>query len=890
MTHDPRTNYALSTPLRVNASHTQAATYTTMTPRTRNRNKDADFKVYYSKTVPQQVYFPHKRKIVRRPRDVEKDGMDKRQMKFLPEKMTITRINTVGDSEDDDNDDLEEGRPVTDLKVEDSGNDEHESKGKRAKSRGKKRRSDAIDINNKNEDTAEPTESAPKRRRKAAVSKSNRRSKQVKVEPAEDDNSAPDSIERKVDRSRTIRRQSTMTQLVEGRRPMSDTEEPAFKPVKRSARLSWGGQSNKGKDRKQRTLTQMVPGMRPLEIVSDDDVEEGLSDAEAENRNSQAYGDRITARLAQEGLFQDKTNGSENVGPSSNKAQLQNERQHDEAGIYHESPCAPSLFLHSIEENNDDDEDEESYQPTQFIDAPSTRTRRNPRRISDVKQPIVQTLAAPLSAPRSTRKSKFGLLSTPEKRRVRVIPSSQSPPDSPISTQVSPTKAHRSPLRERSGNDAQVAETPSRRKQVTFQEPMAEPPPSLRKFKSVIQDSEDEEDDLLETNESGSGYQFGTLTQGRTDSMDNAVYGKAIGTKTQAVLGQIDQACASRGTKEATQHSQGSSIELAASVFNRDEHETSPELGEPYPQHDVDYKEESPDSSQIIIKREQPLDDFVTDLAVNDMSSEKEVLLPKVAESVSVDIDFSIVSEQVPSSPPIIQQPVEDTCPSTPMVIMDSSDEEDDGLDPTPPHRSTLLAPQLPSKAPQLPLKAPHQSADVNVDLVQVPQSPPTHLETQESHSSKAEQQLHNEWFSYSQYINTRPPQSSSMNVAHDKFSYDATPLPPRPVTQIQPSGHYTSQATTVDEMTPRKNRTQHTLSAHTTPRKVASSQPCTSPSKPPPLFIPSSFPSPTKARMEDWSSPVFGNTQFMHGAGESLEDFSIPLPPPAEDDWMDGA
>jgi hypothetical protein len=822
-----------------------------MTPRTRNRNKDADFKVYYSNKIPRQVYFPHRRKIVRRP-DVVKDEMDKRQMKFLPEKMRIKRINTVGDSEEEDGDDLEEGLVETGVNVEDANDDEHQNRGKdkTAKGRGKKRRSDAMETDKKDKGDDNSASSTPKRRRKTPESKSNRRSKQVKVEPAD---STPDSIDQKADRSRTIRRQSTMTQLVEGRRPVSDTEEPTFKPVKRSSRLSWGGQSSKGKDKKQRTLTQMVPGMRPLEIVSDEDVEEELSDTVAEDRDGQSYGDRITARLAQEGLFQNKKDSSKKAtiaGSISSEARSQIGRQHGEADIDDESLNAPSLLVHTVEDSASDD-DEETYQPTQFIDAPSTRTRRGSRRASGVKQQAAQTTNA--------RKSKFSLLSTPEKRRVRVIPSSQSPPDSPISTQVSPSKAHRSPLKERSGNDAQTAETPSRRKQVTFQEPPTEPPRSLRKFKSVILDSEDEEDDLLEADENR------TLAQGQTHNTDSAAYGKATGTETQAVLDQIDQACASRGTEEVMQHSQDSSVELSATMLHRDEHETSPELGEQYQQYGLKDEEESPDSYNPHIDK------------AREQSPNKSV-----AALESAVINFSVVSEQVPSSPPIIQPAVEDTCPSTPMVIMDSSDEYDE-LDPTPPRPGTRLEPQLSSPAPP-------QSADLDEDLVQVPQSPPMQHETQQSHTSKAEEQLHDEWFSYSQYISTRPPQSSSMNVAHDKFSYDATPMPPRPVAQTQRSGHYTSQATTVDEMTPRKNRTQRTSSAHTTPRKIASSQPCTSPSKPPPLFIPSSFPSPTKARMEEWSSPTLGNTQMTYGAGGSLEDFSIPLPPPAEDDWLDGA
>lgn len=884
----------------------------TMTPRTRTSNRDANFKVYYSKKVPQQVHFPHKRKTVRRPSDPAQYGTDKQQMRFLPEKMRLRRDSA--DSGKDKDEDTQEGTINEDV-----------SGRKPINRRGQKRHSNVVGSDSNDED--KHVKPMPKRRRKSPAPKSSRCPREIKAESGEEDNTMPTSTEQVLDRTRTIRRQSTMTQLVEGRRPMSDTEEPVFKPVKRNSRLSWSGQDKKMKDNKQRTLTQMIPGVKPLEIVSDDDIEEDFSDAEAKEKDSQAYDDAIAARLAQEGLMQNRSDGVE-VASSEDQAsgdmQLQrNSRGGDEASLDIDSLDAPSLVVHSVEDDQDES-GEESYQPTQFIDAPFTRTRI-PRRTSAMMRQVPQAAEVPSSTMSRTGKYRFGLLSTPEKRRIREIPSSQSPPDSPLSTQVSPSKAHRSPLQQRSGNNTQAVKTPSKRKQVKFQDPIKVPvpPPSLRKFKSVIQDSEDEEDDLLEPDENDDGHRIGIHSQELIQGMNNVAYDKAVGAETQAVLYQIDQACAD-ADKENIGRSRECSEGLETSKSSRGCNELSPELGEqpqqqtddfeeslsgvywPYRAAETDVKQElSPElgeqtqrqennqenvspniysshrRSQLGVKQEQLDEVEMLDLSESDFSLVGEVPSIEDVEPASTTIELPEVSEHVPSSPPIIQQPTEDTCPSTPMVIMDSSDEEEEP-DPTPPHQSTPPVLQPSSTALQ-------QSADLDGELVQVPRSPATQHETQQSHSSKAELQLQSEWFSYSQYVNARPPQSSSMNVAHDKFSYDATPLPPRPVAPPVPVGYEMSQATTVDEVTPRKNKTQRTVSANTTPRKIASSQPLSSPSKPPPLFIPSSFPSPAKAHMEEWSSPIFGQTQDMYGAGASLEDFSIPLPPPVEDDWMDG-
>jgi hypothetical protein len=254
--------------------------------------------------------------------------------------------------------------------------------------------------------------------------------------------------------------------------------------------------------------------------------------------------------------------------------------------------------------------------------------------------------------------------------------------------------------------------------------------------------------------------------------------------------------------------------------------------------------------------------------------------------AASSEAELSTAPVEIHSTPPLVEACVQDIVTSTSMINPDYFGDEGDEPEPasTPPLSSRRDLSMRISTSIQ-------QSTDLDGEPIQVPRSPSPQHETQQSHSSKAEQQVQNEWFLYSQYVQAQPPQSSSMKVGPDAFSYDETPLPPRLTAAFQhPSGYHPSQATTVDEITqrtPRKNRTQHLSSAHTTPQRIASSQPVISPSKPPPLFIPSSFPSPSKAAMDGWSSPILGKTQAHYRSSQwaSLEDFSIPAPPPVDSD-----
>ncbi|KAI4681999.1 hypothetical protein J4E81_009761 [Alternaria sp. BMP 2799] len=867
-----------------------------MTPKTRSSNQDIDYKVYYSKKVPQQVRFPHKRKTVRRRSTPVHAG--KRQMVFLPDKMRRQGTPVVADSDEDSDTDLEEDLEDGGVSVKAEVDEEEEEQPVRqAKRKGKKRNSDGVQQEDDGE--KETPERKSKRRRMAATPKNPRRSRRVEAGSGDDD----DATATKTNRERTLRRQSTMTQLVDGRKPLPDDEEPSFKPVKQSSRLSWGGRgkSEAKSDRKQRTLTQMIPGMRPQEIMSDEDLDEILSDVEAEERASQTYGDAVAQRLAQQGFYRVEGNGvreDNSADEAGNDMEQNAEDEHIKKEPTANSQDTPELVVQSVEDEMDED-CEDSYKPTQFIEAPVTRMTRATRRGN---RPRVADTEEAFYAPHGqtkTRKTRFSLLATPEKRRIREIPSSQSPADSPLSTQVSPQKLHRSPLNQRSDNPIPVPDTPSKRKQVTFKMPSKTPipPPTLRKFESTIQDSEDEDDGVIEEDLPTIGRRGGGDAQASSGHREVAT-GKAVGADTQAVLDRIDQACADAHGEEVMEDT-ASSQESGDLPELRGDKEPSPELGDPQKQSSG--RSSSTVAESVAVKQEPGYDeddedDDATILPTVSFNPSNEERPIKSEVNTSSEGELPLPEEQLRSTPPVIEDLNQETCPSTPMVINDDSSEEEEAPppDPTPPRSSKAHVP--PSTSTDI-----RQSADLNSESIQVPRSPSPDHETQQSHSSKAEQQLHNEWFSYSQYINARPPESSSMRAAPDAFSYNDTPRLPQPTaphSNHQPSGYHPSQATTVDEITqrtPRRKRTQHFSSTHTTPHRIASSQPNISPGEPPPLFIPSSFPSPEKvaAEGEGWSSPMFGMTQggggYRSSQWASLEDFSIPPMPPGMDGDGDG-
>ena len=800
-----------------------------MTPRTRTSNKDANYKVYYSKKVPQQVHFPHKRKTVRRPASTEQDDVDKRQMKFLPEKMRQPKADFADYYEEDVQGESSTAQEAPEEKVPEATPVN--------KKKGRKRESN--DLQEESETDGEPIVTSSKRRR---------RTRPPKNEP-----------------SRTLRRQSTMTQLADGRRPSLDADEPDFKSAKRRSRVSWGGNTEKERDKKQRTLTQMIPGMGRL---SKEELEE-LSDLDAELEEDGSGNDAVSQSLLDQGLLEVDASPRKAVAASrsemeADSATVQTEEGHNlPLDIYQQSFVA----IQSVEALSQGD-DEEDYQPTQFIEAPARRTRETPRRMAK-RQPTDK-----LNTSGKSSKSRFSLLATPEKRRVFEIPSSQSPAESILSTQTSPQKSDRPVLQERNSNVTVVAETPSKRRQVTFQEPAPQPAPPLRlkKFESTIQDSEDED---------GSNIEDDAIEQEDAEASEEAANRQSVGADTQAVLNQIHQACA-HADGHRLLDSQESSEEAEELLVRQGPYEPSPELGESWAP--VMYDDDGPEygsyrSSRTGVKSQS--------FRETDNSKESLPVLSQTIEASQLDLTTQAPAPvgEIPSTPPTIQPEPDNNLPSTPMVIRDeSSDEEveEPAAEPTQP----LTVPRI---VPQPPSTLVHQSTDLDGEPVQVPRSPSTDGETQQSHSSRAEQQLQNEWLSYSQYGHARPLNTSSMHAAADAFSYNATPRLPKRETLAASSARIEhSQATTVDEVTPRKKRTQQITSAGTTPHRTSKLQPFVSPEKPPSLFIPSSFPSPSRAAMEGWSSPVMARTQNVYGSSQvlgSLEDFSIPLPPPIEDD-----
>ena len=814
-------------------------------PNTRSRNKDTRSKIHQPKTVPQQVHFPHRRKTVRR---LAHDVPDKRQMTFLPDKMR--RQTTVQDSEAEETEDEEPVRPT------------------------------------------------PKRKRKMAI----------KEEHNDDRALTPSDTEQIADTKRR-RRQSTMTQIVDGRRPAPGGIDPEFMPVKRR-RTGRGQKANEEAEerkRRQRTLTQMVPGLGSFGIVSDEDAEEDLEDSDLKRRQSQEYNDAFARGLAEEGLL----HWGNNDGASAKdmgQSEAVEEPMARQASTSHAKriKTEPSAISTHAATQGGHNEDTPPGNEAQCAGATITRKTRRSLRTADQQSVSPIATKCTKSPARKPAKSKFGLLSTPEKRKVFEIASSQSPLGSPISTQVTPRRADRSPLKPRSGNLKNSAETPSkRRKQVTFQEPDKEqvlPPSTMRKFASVIQDSEDEDDAVSDDDSTGeTEHDINPGNQSSTGDRDEPISGTEVGAETQAILQSIDLACAHAQEDTACEDGELPTIRDESTVYGNNIE--SQELGEPCivkrEHSEVESDDDFPQSPSVRIGIKQEPVEAVQSVDPRLPSSPPSHQTPQsknpdnFGPSPASATLTRQVNDLIPTSPRPGHTQQHETLPSTPMQLGDDSSDEDEELVSSPPQPTPVHNPHSPTK--------PH-SASTNVDdcPIQVPCSPPSHPETQQSYSSKAEQQLHSEYQTYSQY---RPnPPASSMHVAADPgFSYQATPFPPRhPTQQIQHSGHI-SQATTIDptqfspHATPRRAKPYSTRSTTTTPQKIPSSMPMVSPIRPPPLLVPSSYPSPGKV-MAGWSSPAMdqsspiagrvgtdkGESQWVGNA--SWEDFSIPAPPPQLD------
>ncbi|KAF2798464.1 hypothetical protein K505DRAFT_321828 [Melanomma pulvis-pyrius CBS 109.77] len=894
-----------------------------MPPKTRSGNKDVEFKVYYSKKVPelQQRYFPHRKKTVRE-RPGRQDVPEPRQMRFQPERMR-SRGDAVRDSESENEEDIvdevENKEEEVTPRIQPTTGLRKDRAAVLPAKKGKKRNNNTMQ--QESEEDEELVRSTRKRRRKSSTTEE-ARSPTTFAAKSEVQLSVPDSeSEQEERRIKRRRRQSTMTQLVDGRRPQRGTKEPEFKAVRRPKRTSWGIASGqkKGskKDRQQRTLTQMVPGLAPLGILSDEDMEE--DSAALEDEESQAYADEMSEIMRQQGVFQPVADRGEH------RVTVQSLHQHRGLSVDAEEGKTRHLLECRTLEEDTDEEGAAEYQPTQDVHGPILKTRRTSKRISGHVGPPSAGSTKPLA--RRSARSRFSLLSTPERRRERVIPSSQSPPESPLSTpSTSPLKSiRRPPLGERSGNSDRLLDTPSKLKQVAFQEPTKDFAPPLRKFKSVIQDSEDSEGSWSEDETDPPAVQrVGALTQVSMQRTDCTVFAANVGAETQKILHQIDQACAN-AEEDAAWYCRESSEELGEEAARGDvvKDETGPPESQALPyqssppnlkQEPIYEKESSIVPSQLGATSQEPFrGEFVSMLHPQSGSTSQELHLPA---PISVEKYHEPVNED--SEYPLPIQPANLTSlndwpesngdlPSTPMVINDSSDEEDAA--PTPQHLPSLqLAPT--------PTSLHYALTDLDGEPIQVPRSPtPTHnnLKSQKpsiSHSSKAERQIQTEWLTHTQYSRRRAPPSSSMNTTQGPFSYQATPFvnPSRDMAPPQSTAAALfSQATTVDctqaspRTTPKKSisHSQPILSANTTPHKAMSSlQEFVSPQRPPTLVIPSSFPSPGRAGMQGWSSSLLEGTGTGTGTGlfspsqmgfsASVEDFSMPpLPPlPVDDEY----
>ncbi|CAI6316269.1 unnamed protein product [Periconia digitata] len=852
---------------------------------TRVSNKNTTPKVYESKKVPKQQRFPHKRKIVRRPDS--NDVSEKAQTKLTPGK--LKRTATVGDSEDDeDTMEIEEDLGVSDgVETEGKTPPAVALKSESSATKGRKRTSDALLHDIRKEEA--PVQRISKRSKKSTAHSKTPSATRVSLETElsathEDNTASPSESEMAKDTKQRRRRQSTMTQMLDGRKPALDTPEPEYKRVRSgSRRISSGKKTAKG-DQKQRTLTQMVPGLGSFnQATSDEDIE---SDADNE-MDEPLHNDALAQRLARHAGDGIKSESISPVAASGRRKGVRvkpvaSPRLQDDALLNGKESQYESLLV--VRSGDDDTEDE--YQPTQFIASPSLKRTRASRRST--------TLQLPTPAPTEKRnRPRFGLLSTPEKRRIREIPSSQSPAESLLSTQNTLQKFNSSPLKLRSNNALSRIETPSKRKQVTFQvldENAVPPRPKLHKFASTIPDSEDEDEELIESDFDQGTSDFGVGTQPSFTRPRSPAAGMAVGAETQAMLRSIDEACMNIQTTQTPRESSRETEERAMRVDSSFELGIAESMSPKSHGENVDPDippSSQPTTSHIGINHEPP--------------------------------DLANLAACSPASEHENRRVLQDTYPSSPMAFIAVSSDED-GEEPsltpsinTKPNKRKRSSSPL-DRSDQAPTSSRNDVLTSSSTLQ--PSTNPKEVtrgneagaggdeeESQISNllSAAAEQQLHSEYATYSQFRPPGPP-ASSMQVAHDTlFTYQETPRPPR--TERTPHQHSSnpnlhsdiSQATTIDEETQTQTPTRardpptaitdaaaviirstppppedHTapaaddlplpLSGPSTPKPAPMIKDeqqqhqenllaifSSSPTRPPPLVIPSSFPTPSK-------------------------------------------
>ncbi|KAF2020770.1 hypothetical protein BU24DRAFT_8228 [Aaosphaeria arxii CBS 175.79] len=486
----------------------------------RNHKNDSDkpLKVYRSKKVPKQVYFPDQRKVVRRKRSTTQDGPELRQLTFLPEKMR-SACGIVQDSEDEEDDqeigfDEEEGMGRS---IQESAPDSLKPGNNMSKATAQKKKKRPSDVMEESEASSQGERRSPQpksKRVKRAPAPKRKTKARAKADGSLNElseplsstassNPEPESVRRE-----RRKRQSTMTQLVDGRLPCSQDEEPQFRPVKRETRSRVRRGEAGSNAQQQRTLTQMIPGLTPIGVISDSEDDETEEDEGPEMNLDHVSKPSLSDRSFELG---EQTHQSDDENPTRDET-------------------------NGEEEDNSSDD----YQPTQYIEAPAKRRTHSPRQS---RRAIISSSPPQVQTPRRPARTRFSLLATPERRRVVEIPSSQSPAITPLSMHKTPTSG-RHPLHERPANAPNPDVTPSRRKRVAFEAPVEDTPPLPLVRKNTILDSDEDSDEgLVELEPEVLNNEVGPDTQALIQRLERPIPGRNIGSETQAMLDEIDLAC-----------------------------------------------------------------------------------------------------------------------------------------------------------------------------------------------------------------------------------------------------------------------------------------------------------------------------------------------------------
>ena len=271
-------------------------------------------------------------------------------------------------------------------------------------------------------------------------------------------------------------------------------------------------------EKRQQTLTQMIHGVWPTPGYED-------------NRKILALKRRRGNMKTEEKWQQTLTQMTHGLTPTLMASDDEDEDENDDNG--YTLAIEQRLAGHSI------------HKPSNERNPPKYPVHQHPRTLEHLHEWMTnqETQAHHLSdhvaSLRRPTKVKTENPKTPPRRRLLEIPSSQSPPESPLSTQKSTERYSRYPLEERSSNPQGLLESPSKgriaatsnpairklvpqpNKVVKGERTSFSPTPLHRNFQSTIQDSDEEE-------ELGS------------DDEDTDTNNHVIGNEAHAATNQID--------------------------------------------------------------------------------------------------------------------------------------------------------------------------------------------------------------------------------------------------------------------------------------------------------------------------------------------------------------